>query len=164
MEKINFVNDTTPALNATNLNMLQDNVEDAIDDAIHFSIKYAQLLKTATESWNFTAWTNRTIDFSANNFSTNNSDDFEFSNYGIKCKFSGTVLIIRKLSGNVSDAEVDISAEDGGPADVLHQGIRNWTTIHNVSENDVINLKVMIGKTGTYTFYKLGLIVIRLSY
>lgn len=31
MEKINFINDTTPALNATNLNKLQDNVEDEID-------------------------------------------------------------------------------------------------------------------------------------
>lgn len=33
MEKINFVNNTTPALNATNLNKLQDNVEDAIDES-----------------------------------------------------------------------------------------------------------------------------------
>jgi len=32
MEKINFVNDTTPALNATNLNKLQQNVEDDIGD------------------------------------------------------------------------------------------------------------------------------------
>lgn len=32
MEKINFVNLSTPALNATNLNKLQDNVEDAIDE------------------------------------------------------------------------------------------------------------------------------------
>lgn len=31
MEKINFINGSTPALNATNLNKLQDNVEDAID-------------------------------------------------------------------------------------------------------------------------------------
>ena len=30
MEKINFTNGTTPALNATNLNKLQDNVEDLI--------------------------------------------------------------------------------------------------------------------------------------
>lgn len=32
MEKINFVNDTTPALNATNLNKMQDNVEDVTGD------------------------------------------------------------------------------------------------------------------------------------
>ena len=32
MEKINFVNNTTPALNATNLNKLQQNVEDDIGD------------------------------------------------------------------------------------------------------------------------------------
>ena len=32
MEKINFINNSTPALNATNLNKLQDNVEDAIQD------------------------------------------------------------------------------------------------------------------------------------
>lgn len=32
MEKINFVNDTTPALNATNLNKLQQNVEDVTGD------------------------------------------------------------------------------------------------------------------------------------
>ena len=32
MEKINFINQTTPALNATNLNKLQDNVEDAIEE------------------------------------------------------------------------------------------------------------------------------------
>ena len=30
MEKINFVNNSTPALNATNLNKLQDNVEDSM--------------------------------------------------------------------------------------------------------------------------------------
>lgn len=33
MEKINFVNNSQPALNGTNLNKLQDNVEDAIEDA-----------------------------------------------------------------------------------------------------------------------------------
>lgn len=32
MQKINFINDTTPALNATNLNKLQQNVEDAIQE------------------------------------------------------------------------------------------------------------------------------------
>ena len=32
MEKINFVNDTTPALNATNLNKMQQNVEDVTGD------------------------------------------------------------------------------------------------------------------------------------
>lgn len=32
MDKINFVNGSTPALNSTNLNKLQDNVEDAIQD------------------------------------------------------------------------------------------------------------------------------------
>lgn len=32
IEKINFVNDTTPALNATNLNKLQQNVEDVTGD------------------------------------------------------------------------------------------------------------------------------------
>lgn len=30
MEKINFVNNSTPALNSTNLNKLQDNIEDSI--------------------------------------------------------------------------------------------------------------------------------------
>ena len=34
MEKINFVNGTAPALNATNLNQMQKNVEKAIDDTI----------------------------------------------------------------------------------------------------------------------------------
>ena len=33
MEKIDFINNSTPALNATNLNKLQDNTEDAIEDA-----------------------------------------------------------------------------------------------------------------------------------
>lgn len=32
MEKINFVNNQQPALNATNLNKLQDNVENSIDE------------------------------------------------------------------------------------------------------------------------------------
>ena len=32
MEKINFINQSTPAVNATNLNKLQDNVEDAIQE------------------------------------------------------------------------------------------------------------------------------------
>lgn len=35
MEKINFTNGTTPALNATNLNKLQDNVENAIAEQIN---------------------------------------------------------------------------------------------------------------------------------
>lgn len=33
MEKINFINNSEPAINATNLNKLQDNTEDAIKDA-----------------------------------------------------------------------------------------------------------------------------------
>ena len=32
IDKINFINNTTPALNATNLNKLQDNVEDEINE------------------------------------------------------------------------------------------------------------------------------------
>ena len=32
MEKINFVNGTSPALNATNLNQMQDNIENAINE------------------------------------------------------------------------------------------------------------------------------------
>lgn len=35
MEKINFINQSTPALNATNLNKLQDNVENAIAEQIN---------------------------------------------------------------------------------------------------------------------------------
>lgn len=34
MEKINFVNNSTPALNETNLNKLQDNVEDSIQEVV----------------------------------------------------------------------------------------------------------------------------------
>lgn len=34
MEKIVFVNGQAPALNASNLNQLQENIEDAIDDVI----------------------------------------------------------------------------------------------------------------------------------
>ena len=35
MEKINFVNNSTPAINETNLNKLQDNAEDAIQEVIN---------------------------------------------------------------------------------------------------------------------------------
>lgn len=34
MEKINFVNGQEPALNGTNLNLLQDNIEEAIDSKV----------------------------------------------------------------------------------------------------------------------------------
>lgn len=34
MEKINFINNSQPAINATNLNKMQDNVEDAISEKI----------------------------------------------------------------------------------------------------------------------------------
>ena len=34
MQKITFVNGQAPALNATNLNQLQENIEDAIDEVI----------------------------------------------------------------------------------------------------------------------------------
>lgn len=34
MEKINFVNGTAPALNATNLNQMQDNIENAVNGII----------------------------------------------------------------------------------------------------------------------------------
>lgn len=34
MEKINFVNNSQPALNATNLNKLQDNIEEELDNII----------------------------------------------------------------------------------------------------------------------------------
>ena len=34
MQKIDFINNSTPALNATNLNRLQDNMEEAIDDVL----------------------------------------------------------------------------------------------------------------------------------
>lgn len=37
MEKIDFVNNSTPALNATNLNKLQDNIEDAIEESTNIT-------------------------------------------------------------------------------------------------------------------------------
>ena len=41
MEKITFVNNQAPALNATNLNLLQDNVEEAIEDVKEQANSYA---------------------------------------------------------------------------------------------------------------------------
>lgn len=58
MEKINFINNSQPAVNDTNLNKLQDNVENAISETIESSnnandnyIKYADGTMICTGSY-----------------------------------------------------------------------------------------------------------------
>lgn len=48
MEKITFVNGQAPALNATNLNQLQENVEDAIEAVITSGTELPQTAEDGT--------------------------------------------------------------------------------------------------------------------
>lgn len=55
MQKIVFINNSPPALNSTNLNQLQDNVEEAIENVIQSG---TELPQTAEEGTIFLLYTN----------------------------------------------------------------------------------------------------------
>lgn len=90
MEKINFVNNSTPALNATNLNKLQDNIED--------SMKSEQTTSdTDTYSCNYinkfipNAITNNYINVSNGSLSKNHSFKIGDAIF-LELKFTGVTL------------------------------------------------------------------------
>lgn len=96
MEKINFVNDTTPALNATNLNKLQQNVEDAIGD-VQTDINN-KLDKTSVKN---TYSTSATDTYSCNY--VNSIVESGSNTNGTYIKYAdGTMICTKQLSGSAS--------------------------------------------------------------
>ena len=135
MEKINFVNNTTPALNATNLNKLQDNVEDAISE-----LETEQNTKIKT-----TQTTSDTDTYSCNYINTlhtYSTDEVVIGTYGGK-------PLYRKIY------ETTTSIPGGG-------GYTSITIPHGLSNVDKIwvdNSVSRIETTGSsYTSYSLPLI------
>ena len=136
MDKINFINQSTPALNATNLNKLQDNVEDAItevqDDVD--SLETNKLNKTDVKTAKTTSDTNT-----------------------YSCTYINNAII-----GTYSTAEqkTDIYWIDNKP---IYRKVINYSTnltsginriTHNISNiNEIVNV---YGHTVGTTQYNLG--------
>ena len=110
------------------------------------------------------AWTQYNVGFtSSDTFITSDSSLFEFDSSGIKCKFSGTVLILRAmtLDATCDTKEFDLVDEYGWYN--LVSGInKNNFSIKTVSSNEVINLKY-VGEATDFTIYTARIIVIRLN-
>ena len=112
------------------------------------------------------SWSNPELKFSSyGTFNTNNSQYFAKSGNGIKCKFSGRVLIIGGL-GNDYDGETDLNLVNGSTTytALLNVGGHNSYNfaVADVNENDVIKIKINCG-AGNFTVYSGKLVVVRLS-
>ena len=166
MQKINFQDlpSTTTPINATNLNAIQTNAEDAIntlDDKLNLKGSYARcVISNTTTLSNITAWSNVQMPFTSSNFATNDSTNFELNGNLIRCNFSGTVLILRDFSHDFT-GELDIVDEFGWFNNYNKRG--NSISIKAVNSGDNINFVFAGGASGTLNVYGARLIVVRLS-
>lgn len=98
MEKIDFVNNSTPALNARNLNKLQDNIEDAIGESGGVTVRTVETTSdTETYSCNFT---NGKFDKTSVKTSTTSSDTDTYSCNYINGKLDKTSVQTSKTSSS----------------------------------------------------------------
>lgn len=119
-------------------------------------------ITTTTQMTGVVAWASTQIPFNNNGtFKTSDSNLFEKNGNYIKCKFTGSVLVIRQLTMDYK-GEVDIIDEWGWLTAIeTHQ---NYSfTIINVNANDNINFNFSGGMSGTIYLYQVRLNVIRLS-
>ena len=162
MQKINFQNlpNTTSPVNATNLNQVQTNVENAIND----KCEYAILNGKRKDITGNTAWNTYDVNFDNNDeFSTSNANLFERTTTGIKCKFSGSVLIIRAmtLGSSLNDKEFDIIDDYRTYYSVKGVNKDNYN-VKTVSSNEIIKI-TYIGDATSFTMYNSRIIVIKLN-
>ena len=94
MEKINFINQSTPALNATNLNKLQDNVEDAIEE-----VQSDTNTKLSADNVK-TTQTTSDIDTYSCNYINNIVESGSNSNGNYIKYVDGTMICYKQISGN----------------------------------------------------------------
>lgn len=122
MEKINFVNNSTPALNSTNLNKLQDNIEDSIksqktlSDTDTYSCNYINEIKdgevySTTETKTNKKWINgkpiyRKVINKTTAISANNWTPFYYStDLGISnIDFIRVIDAILTKTGNIKES------------------------------------------------------------
>lgn len=176
MQKINFQNlpSTTTPINATNLNAIQTNAETAINNVASdiptkvsditndlgfiSKVDYAAFIsKNATITIEMTAWTPHQIPFGSNAGFSRNGTDFEANGNFIRCKFNGSVLIIREYSDSYSGSHNIITNEGG-----WINGTQAITT-RNVVNYENINFEISGSQQGQISLYDYRLIVIRLS-
>jgi hypothetical protein len=108
MEKINFVNGSTPAINDTNMNKLQDNVEDAIDevqDDVDTKLDASSVKTTQTTSDTDTyscTYINGIVE-SGNN---TNGEWIKFVDGTMICYYDSGTDSITVVSNDITDAEI----------------------------------------------------------
>lgn len=138
MEKINFINNQQPALNATNLNQLQDNVEDAISQVgtgIKVYKSSAQSLPNATVT---------TITFDSTSFKTNDNLTLTDNKIVIGSNIN-TILVNGRWGANSPTSAIRYCyVQKNGTTISYTEGSYDGTVSNSiilpVSENDYITL------------------------
>ena len=156
MNKITFVNGQAPALNAYNLNLLQSNVEEAIDDITTDFI-------VATKSENQTVAGNNTIvkylldsEFASNGtkltFSPTNNEITIGSGVNF-VELSGQVYVFTRGTNSLKNLYIYLNEEQVSrcamPINDDYQSIAIPPIIIAVQENDKISLRVRSGAGST---------------
>ena len=126
--------------------------------------EYAVLNGKRKDITNNTAWNEYSIQFDNNDeFSTSNSDLFEQTTTGIKCKFNGSVLIIRAFTLNVGLDDKEFDIKDDYRTYYLLRGVnKNNFNIKTVSTNDIITINY-VGDATSFTIYNSRIVVVRLK-
>lgn len=103
---------------------------------------YAKIKLTTRYIASQTAWTVTKVDFTNSSFSTSNRTVFSEDTYGIKCNFTGVVLVMKALSTSTT-AQLDIVEDDSNTTEIYNTAGKNTylNYIKTVSSGDVINLK-----------------------
>ena len=127
--------------------------------ASYLKTNYAECHYSSHEITGITPWQATTVDFSSSDFNTNSNSDFEFSGHGIKCKFNGTVLILKQITHNY-EGELDIVDSYGWMTQFNKEGFS--FVIENATSGELKELK-FAGNTTSVNFYNARLMVIRIG-
>lgn len=159
MEKINFVNNSEPYLNAENLNQLQTNIENAIKKHI----------VTAILTSNWTQNTNNAVIIPFNKTSIigtkltyNTSDNSIIIGNGVSKILVSANAVVNAINSNVGDLiELDI-IKNNSISNPIAVGVRtnNWLSLGagnvliDVQEGDKIQLQVWNNTTKGISIYQ----------
>ena len=108
-------------------------------------------------------WRDTTLQLNTTNpyWDTNNSNNFELTSTGIKCKFKGIVLVIRVLSTSIRDAEFDL-VDRYGYNYMINGANKHDVTIEPVNVNEIKSLIYVTGQS-SFTLYCSRLIIMRVA-
>lgn len=147
--------------NVANLNYTQIDNGLRLNDNKYFMGDYGYIKIPSSQSQSVTAYQYINVNFTSSAYFSSNTNLFEASTSGIKCKFKGTLLVITSLA--LSDAgEID---QQIGTRTIVTTGSRQnyGVSFIDVNNGDTVPLKFCFGTTTTLSIYDASIFLLRLS-